>query len=80
MTPYDQDSAVLYQWANESGAHGMARPAYLEAQGWVSEGYEALRHGRRFLGVELKPEYFEAAAKNLTRMETTTKAQGTLAL
>jgi len=45
-----------------------------------SEGYEALRHGRRFLGVELKPEYFEAAAKNLTRMETTTKAQGTLPL
>jgi len=43
-----------------------------------SEGYVAIQHGRRFLGVELKPEYFEAAAKNLTRMETTTKAQGSL--
>jgi DNA modification methylase len=43
-----------------------------------SEGYEALRHHRRFLGVELKPEYFDAAAKNLTRMEQTTKAQGSL--
>lgn len=28
-------SRAVFQWANESGAHGMARPAYLEAQGWV---------------------------------------------
>jgi hypothetical protein len=27
--------AIQYQWANESGAHGMARPSYLEARGWV---------------------------------------------
>jgi DNA modification methylase len=32
-----------------------------------SEGYEAIRLGRRFLGVELKPEYFAAAKKNLSR-------------
>lgn len=30
-----------------------------------SEGFEALRLGRRFLGIELKPEYFEVAKRNL---------------
>ncbi len=30
-----------------------------------SEGYEAVRLGRRFLGAELKPEYFSVAVKNL---------------
>lgn len=34
-----------------------------------SEGYVALRQGRRFLGIELKPEYYEAAARNLQRAE-----------
>lgn len=32
-----------------------------------SEGYEALRHGRRFLGVELKRSYYEQAGRNLAR-------------
>lgn len=32
-----------------------------------SEGYEAVRLGRRFVGCELKPEYFNAAVKNLRR-------------
>jgi DNA modification methylase len=32
-----------------------------------SEGYESLRLGRRFLGIELKPEYFATAKKNLRR-------------
>jgi DNA modification methylase len=40
-----------------------------------SEGYEAVRLGRRFLGIELKPEYFDAAKKNLTGVETTVLAQ-----
>jgi superfamily II DNA or RNA helicase len=30
-----------------------------------SEGYGAVRAGRSFVGVELKPEYFERAARNL---------------
>ncbi len=30
-----------------------------------SEGYQAIKMGRRFTGVELKPEYFDWAAKNL---------------
>jgi DNA modification methylase len=42
-----------------------------------SEGFEALRHGRRFVGVELKRSYFEMAARNL-RMAETVKDQQTL--
>lgn len=30
-----------------------------------SEGYEAIRNERKFVGVELKPEYFKVAVKNL---------------
>ena len=43
-----------------------------------SEGYEALRLGRRFLGAELKREYWNAAIKNLTRMEQQISRQGLL--
>lgn len=32
-----------------------------------SEGYEALKAGRRFYGCELKPEYFEVAKRNLRK-------------
>jgi hypothetical protein len=32
-----------------------------------SEGYEALKLGRRFLGAEIKPEYHAAAIRNLDR-------------
>jgi len=34
-----------------------------------SEGYEAIRLGRRFVGCELKRNYFDAAVKNLRRGE-----------
>lgn len=37
-----------------------------------SEGHEALRLGRRFVGVELKPEYFRVARKNLRAAERAT--------
>lgn len=43
-----------------------------------SEGYEAIRHGRRFIGVELKAEYAAAAVKNLQRAERIATAQGAL--
>lgn len=42
-----------------------------------SEGYEAVRLGRRFFGVELKPSYYEIAKKNLGTAEHR-KAQGSL--
>lgn len=34
-----------------------------------SEGVGALRHGRRFVGVELKESYWRQACRNLTAAE-----------
>lgn len=34
-----------------------------------SEGYEAVKHGRRFYGCEIKAEYFEEACRNLATAE-----------
>lgn len=34
-----------------------------------SEGYVAVQHGRRFVGCELKPSYWQTAVKNLQRAE-----------
>lgn len=34
-----------------------------------SEGYVSIKNGRRFVGIELKPEYFATAAKNLREAE-----------
>ena len=42
-----------------------------------SEGYEAIKLGRRFYGCELKPEYHATAEKNLTRAEKTVAANQT---
>lgn len=42
-----------------------------------SEGYEAVRHGRRFWGCELKESYARTAAKNLRQAEVL-RTQGTL--
>lgn len=39
-----------------------------------SEGYEAIRLGRRFVGVELKPSYHRIAAQNLRAIEAKTNA------
>lgn len=43
-----------------------------------SEGYESLKAGRRFVGVELKPSYWKQAVKNLEYAERTAGAQGGL--
>lgn len=42
-----------------------------------SEGYESVRLGRRFLGIELKPTYYALAVKNLNAADSA-KSQGTL--
>lgn len=34
-----------------------------------SEGYVSVRHGRRYIGIELKPSYWRAAVRNLQRAE-----------
>lgn len=39
-----------------------------------SEGYVALQQGRRFVGVELKPSYWQTAAENLRRAEAESSA------
>lgn len=38
-----------------------------------SEGYQSLKMGRKFIGVELKQSYFDQAVKNLTSVETAPK-------
>ena len=42
-----------------------------------SEGYEAVRLGRKYLGIELKESYWRTAVKNLQTAETL-KHQGEL--
>jgi hypothetical protein len=39
-----------------------------------SEGYQAIRYGRRFIGCELKGSYFTAAVANLRRAEAESRA------
>ena len=43
-----------------------------------SEGHEALKAGRRFIGIELKPSYFDQAVQNLRYAEATANAQSGL--
>lgn len=45
-----------------------------------SEGHEAVRLGRRFVGVELKPEYWRVGVKNLREAERLSKAGDMLSL
>jgi len=42
-----------------------------------SEGYESLKWGRQYVGIELKPGYWRQAVRNLRNMEAD-KAQPTL--
>lgn len=45
-----------------------------------SEGYESIRLGRKFVGIELKPSYFRVAVKNLTQAEREAKSGSLLEL
>lgn len=45
-----------------------------------SEGYEALRLGRRFYGCELKPEYVEAAKVNLSAAQAANEQEQSIGL
>ena len=40
-----------------------------------SEGYQSIKLGREFIGVELKPEYYAVACRNLSRSRTSTMQQ-----
>jgi hypothetical protein len=43
--------------------------------GIASEGWETVRMGRRFIGIELKESYWNQAQKNLTEIEKQTKSE-----
>ena len=45
-----------------------------------SEGYEAVKNGRRFIGIELKESYYEQARKNLARAEFESKKPAQIGL
>ena len=40
-----------------------------------SEGYESIKLGRKFVGIELKKSYFDVAVRNLQKIETDIKAE-----
>ena len=40
-----------------------------------SEGYQAVKMGRKFLGIELKSSYYKQAVKNIKSVETTERQQ-----
>ena len=43
--------------------------------GIASEGWESVRMGRKFIGVELKESYWNQAVKNLAEIEKQTKSE-----
>lgn len=69
--PLDLIRRCILMWSNPGDT------IYSPFTGIGSEGYEAIRHGRRFIGTELKPEYFRMAVRNLKIAETT-KVEGDL--
>jgi len=54
----------LVMWSNEGDT------VFSPFTGIGSEGYMALKHGRRFIGTELKPSYFHQASQNLKAAES----------
>ncbi|WP_309086415.1 DNA methyltransferase, partial [Chelativorans sp.] len=69
--PLDLTRRLVLQYTNDG------ETVYSPFMGIGSEGYESVRHGRRFIGTELKPEYFQLAVRNLQRAEKN-KATGDL--
>jgi hypothetical protein len=64
--PLDLTRRLVLQYTNPG------ETVYSPFMGIGSEGYESIRHGRRFVGTELKPEYFRLAVRNLKRAEKNT--------
>ena len=58
---------ALKLWTNENDV------VFSPFAGIGSEGYCALRYGRRFMGVELKKSYYEQAVRNLQSMADVAK-------
>ena len=62
--PLDLTERIIRQYSNPDDV------VYSPFMGIGSEGVQSLRHGRRFVGTELKPAYFRQAVKNLIEAET----------
>lgn len=61
--PLDLTERMIRQYSNPDEI------VYSPFMGIGSEGVVSLRHGRRFLGTELKPEYYRQAVKNIVEAE-----------
>lgn len=53
----------VHLWSNQNDT------VYSPFAGIGSEGYVSVKHGRRFVGTELKPAYFKQAARNIALAE-----------
>lgn len=65
--PLDLTDRVVRMWSNEGEL------VFSPFMGIGSEGYSALKCGRKFIGTELKPEYYNQAVKNLLEAEKNSK-------
>lgn len=64
--PLDLTMRAVLQYTNRG------ETVFSPFMGIGSEGVVSLRHGRRFIGTELKPQYFTHAVRNLEQAEATT--------
>lgn len=62
--PLDLTKRIVLQYSNPD------ETVYSPFMGIGSEGYVSLKQGRRFIGTELKPDYFRRAVRNLREAET----------
>jgi DNA modification methylase len=69
--PLDLTMRLILQYTNPG------ETVYSPFMGIGSEGFVAVKHGRRFIGTELKPEYFRIACNNLCDAERN-KVEGDL--
>jgi DNA modification methylase len=54
----------VHLWSNRDDV------VYSPFAGIGSEGFVSIKHGRRFIGTELKPAYFRQAVRNLQHAES----------
>jgi len=72
--PLDLTDRCLRLWSNTNDV------CFSPFMGVGSEGFAALRAGRRFVGTELKPAYYRQAVKNLLEMEAQSSGPSLLSL
>ena len=71
--PMDLTERIIRQYSNADEV------VYSPFMGIGSEGVTALRHGRRFIGTELKPAYFKQAVRHISEAERQGPANDLLA-